>query len=96
MPKKGFDWEDLTHFKVGDTVRIKIDYERLRKDRKFNGMTGVIVGDVKLRALAEDNKKETVVDDFEYIVYLHRKRELCVFGKHELEFDDDRVHSRKM
>ena len=84
-------------FKKGDTVKIVIDYERLKKDRKFNGMTGIIFGSIDLRAVdKDDSKKESVVPDFGYVVFLHRKRELCYFSPSELQFDDEYVKKKRI
>jgi len=83
-------------FKKGDTVRVVIDYERLKKDRKFNGMTGIIFGSIDLRVVNKDNpKEESVISDYGYVVFLHRKRGLCYFSPSELQFDDEYVKMKR-
>jgi len=85
----------LIKFKKGDTVKINIDFERLRKDKRYNGMTGIIIDTVDLRSISDDGI-ETVIKGFEYVVYLHRKRETCVFSDKELEFDNSNIKKRRL
>lgn len=81
--------EDFIELKKGDMVKIKIENPRLFGDKKYNGKTGLIVDTIGVRC-----GKDIITTS--YVVYLHRKRELCAFSRLELILEDKRVLKKRL